>query len=593
MRPARIRDFEMRKLLLLFTTLFFCTTTTFAQDCDYSGVTGDLQWCLKNGTLTISGNGDMPNYSSILQWEWHNYRSLISTVVIGSGVTSIGAYAFADCGGLTNVDFKNGSAQLRVGNFDTYSGNTVFSGSPLDSVYLGRTMKNYGNSSVFYSPFYNKTTLERLTIGGPNISVTDYAFQKCTGLKIVSIGNEVLSIGNYVFDECYSLSKISLGSVESIGAFAFRDCSALTDILIPQSVNSIGSSAFFHSGLTSIIIPSSIETIAGYAFADCDDLTEVIFVNSSYILNLGDFGSYENNGRTVFSGSHINTLYLGRYMKNNSNFGDFFSPFYNHKSLKTLTIGENMNSITDYAFQGCDGLTQITSKNPAPPTFGTNTFSGVIPTTPVYVPCVLAYQSSVWGTIFSNFFQTGNCPNGPILYTLNVLSSNTDKGHVTSISMSSGAVLTSTWDFEGNISTSTSAQFSGKTILLANAKYESIFMGWEDEGKGNLEPMRIVDIASDKTYTAKFASSVKVEETKATTNISIYPNPAKGKVTVELPENTVGTLALFDLNGKIIRRQSVNGNINTIDIAFLSSGTYILRLVQDGVASAGVKIVKE
>jgi hypothetical protein len=105
--------------------------------------------------------------------------------------------------------------------------------------------------------------------------------------------------------------------------------------------------------------------------------------------------------------------------------------------------------------------------------------------------------------------------------------------------------------------------------------------------------MRIVDITSAKTYTALFAASVKVDEMKATTNISVYPNPAKDKVMIELPENTVGTLALFDMNGKIIRRQSVNGNINTIDIDFLSAGAYILRLVQDGVASAGVKIVKE
>jgi hypothetical protein len=76
-------------------------------------------------------------------------------------------------------------------------------------------------------------------------------------------------------------------------------------------------------------------------------------------------------------------------------------------------------------------------------------------------------------------------------------------------------------------------------------------------------------------------------------SLKIYPNPAKDMVTVELSENTVGTLALFDLNGKIVKRQSVNGNIATIDIGSLSAGTYVLRLVQDGVASVGVKIMKE
>ena len=251
-----------------------------------------------------------------------------------------------------------------------------------------------------------------------------------------------------------------------------------------------------------------------------------------------------------------------------------------------------MPSITDYTFQGCNGLIQITSNNPAPPTFGANTFSGVITTIPISVPCVLAYQSSAWGTTFSNFVQTGDCTSGPVIYTLNVLSSNTAYGHATSTSMLSGAVLTSTWNFEGSLSTATSAQVSGRVFLTASAKANSVFLGWDD---GNLEPLRIVDITAGKTYTAQFAScsNTGVEGIRAATGISVYPNPAKNYVTVELPENTGGTLALFDLSGKIVINQPVSSSVATIDIASLSAGAYILRLVQDGVASSGVKILKE
>jgi hypothetical protein len=80
---------------------------------------------------------------------------------------------------------------------------------------------------------------------------------------------------------------------------------------------------------------------------------------------------------------------------------------------------------------------------------------------------------------------------------------------------------------------------------------------------------------------------------QAASGISVYPNPVKDYLTVELPENTVGTLTLFDWNGKIVSNQPVTGSVATIHIASLSPGVYILRLVQDGVASSGVKIIKE
>jgi hypothetical protein len=76
-----------KHLLLLITAMLFCTASAFAQDCDYSGTTGELQWCLKNGTLTISGAGEMPDYNS---WgnpaPWYEYRESITDIVIESDV---------------------------------------------------------------------------------------------------------------------------------------------------------------------------------------------------------------------------------------------------------------------------------------------------------------------------------------------------------------------------------------------------------------------------------------------------------------------------------------------------------------------------
>ena len=527
-------------------------------------------------------------------------NSYLQTLTIGRNVTQIESYAFADCGSLSNVILEDGSTDLMFGSYNTDNAKTVFSGCPIRTLYLGREMNNgsrvMGFSDYVRSPFYNKTTLQTLTVGN-SIPIVGYAFQNCINLGTVNIGNNVTSIGAYVFDGCSKLSNLTIGnSVTSIGDAAFRNCSALKNVSIPKNVSSltIGSYTFADNGLTSITIPNIITHIGGFAFANCSNLTTVILEDGSANLVFGS----NYNAEIVFGGCPINTLYLGRNIytyeygsaRPFSASTSYRSPFYNKTTLQTLTVGKDITSITDYTFHGCNGLTKITSNNPAPPTFGTNTFNGVITTIPVHVPCVLAYQSSAWGTAFSNFVQTGTCPSSPTAYTLNVLSSNIAYGHATSTSMSSGAVLTSTWNFEGNLSTTTSAQFSGKAILTASAKANSLFLGWDD---GNLEPMRIVDLTTNKTYTARFASSTGVDRIQSATDISVYPNPAKDYIVVEFPENTIGTLALFDLNGKIFINQSVNCSSTTINTSSLSAGTYILRLVQDGVASDGLKIMKE
>ena len=450
-------------------------------------------------------------------------NSYLQTLTIGRNVSSIGSYDFADCSGLTNVTLEDGATNLIFGHLGA---ETVFSGCPINTLYLGRNIYTGISNSTgatsfsasYKSPFYNKTTLTVLTVDN-NISVVAYAFQNCINLKTVSIGNDVISIGGYAFDGCSSLSSVIIGnSVTSIGDAAFRNCTVLAGISIPNKVTSftIGSSTFSGSGLTSITVPNIITTIGSSAFADCSNLTNVILQDGSTNLIFGHLGA-----ETVFSGCPINTLYLGRNIYtgiSNSTGATSFSasyksPFYNKTTLKTLEVGKDMTTITDYTFQGCNGLTQITSNNPAPPTFGTNTFSGVITTIPVKVPCVIAYQSSAWGTTFSNFEQTGTCPSDPTTYTLNVLSSDIAKGHAMSTSLSSRAVLTSTWSSsDSNFpSVTTSAQFSGKALLTASAKANSVFAGWDD---GNLEPIRIVDIAANKTYTAQFTScsSSGVEE---------------------------------------------------------------------------------
>jgi hypothetical protein len=174
-------------LALLFTA---GANTSHAQT---SGTTGSLTWSFNGGTLTISGEGAMPNYGRVSAQPWFDYASEITAVEIGNGVTSIGKNAF--------------------------------------------TLTTLGQATI-------PSSVE--TIGIDAFSYTD--------LKQITIPNSVKSIGNNAFGYCEKLASVTIGSsVEVIGSNAFAETS-LTQIAIPNSVKTIGDDAFSNLALTQVIL---------------------------------------------------------------------------------------------------------------------------------------------------------------------------------------------------------------------------------------------------------------------------------------------------------------------------------------------------
>lgn len=104
----------MKKIQRLLSMLLVCClvvgflpTTAVAADTETnSGTCGEnLTWTLdSNGTLTISGTGDMEDYHP---WPAPWKSSGIVSVIIKPGVTSIGERAFDTCVYLTNVSIPD------------------------------------------------------------------------------------------------------------------------------------------------------------------------------------------------------------------------------------------------------------------------------------------------------------------------------------------------------------------------------------------------------------------------------------------------------------------------------------------------------
>lgn len=180
-----------------------------------------------DGVLTISGTGNMENYSYykdniFYAQPWHDYREAIKSVIIEDGVTSIGDYAFYYCENLKTIDISDSV---------TYIGGYAFCGCKLENINIPQ----------------NVTTIEFCAFYGCN-------------LKSIEIPSGIIDIKTSTFEYCQSLENVKLH----------------------QGVVNIEFSAFYGcSSLTSVEIPSSVIKIDEWAFVACDNLEKVTIFNPS------------------------------------------------------------------------------------------------------------------------------------------------------------------------------------------------------------------------------------------------------------------------------------------------------------------------
>lgn len=95
----------------------------------------NLTWVLTDdGTLTISGEGEMDDYSEN-DAPWYKYHSHIVGVVIEHGVTSIGDYAFSRCENLSTVDISDSVTNIGESAF--------YDCDALETVHYSRAQKEW------------------------------------------------------------------------------------------------------------------------------------------------------------------------------------------------------------------------------------------------------------------------------------------------------------------------------------------------------------------------------------------------------------------------------------------------------------------
>lgn len=310
------------------------------------GTTGDCTWRLdENGTLTISGNGAMEDYSETSK----PWGTGIKQLFISNGVTSIGKYAFYSCTNLTRVSLPDSVERINTRAFSRCS-NLEEIDIPNSVIRMDREVfdstkwyKNQPEGMIYIGKIayeYKGTPPETVTIKQGTLGIAGEAFKSCSALKGVTLPEGLISIGDYAFDSCKKLESLTLpDSLREMGFGVFSMCYSITSMTIPSGVKNIDDSAFTHAGLRTISLPATLQRIGNQAFESCTHLTEIRIP-----LSVNEIGR-----RAFYQCSNITEIRIPYGVKEIK-----FSAFRYCSKLSTISIPDSVNHIEHVAFGGTE-----------------------------------------------------------------------------------------------------------------------------------------------------------------------------------------------------------------------------------------------
>lgn len=405
-----------RTVTLLALLAALCCLLTFSAAAEStivdSGTCGEnLTWTLDPaGTLTISGTGEMEEFD-YFGAPWSRNRDSIKTVVIESGVTTIGRDAFCVCERLTSITVPESVTSIGADAFSNCNNLTDVYITDMDA-WCRIDFANYGATPMYYS--FSLGHARNIYLNGEKIvsvalpegftEVKAYTFRGFKDLIQVTLPASVTAIGKAAFEDCNSLTRVTFegkSQLTTIGDNAFYCCYSLTSITIPESVTNINECAFYcckgladvyitnldawcrinftdftatpmfyakniylnGEKIVSVTVPGGITEVKAYTFCGFKNLIQVTIPES--ITTIGDSAFYNCNSLTnVIFAANSQLTAIGQ---------DAFERCW---KLTDITIPESVISIGKSAFDDCRKLTSVTfAENSQLTTIGEDAFS--------------------------------------------------------------------------------------------------------------------------------------------------------------------------------------------------------------------------
>lgn len=334
----------------------------------------------EDGTLTINGFGNMPEFTSEESIPWYSRKEEIKQIVI-KGVTSVSKCAFAGCENLEEVVFPE---KFEAVGDDAFSGCIKLSKMNLNQA---KTLKTIGKNA-----FFNCISLSKVALPESIVSVGSNAFSADMDLDpqmrnqtdvyydgtiknwlAISFANEganpmYLTGGNLYVNGSHLLTELDVQScgITVIKSYAFAGCTSLSKVNF-AGVTEIGSYAFVKSAVGGeIVIPETVKKIGTYACKDCFFIEKVIWESSNGV----PMGAFQNNTKLkelIISGSAtdiFNWAFKGCTALTKVTLPDTMTrlaqqSFQNCVALQDINIPGGVTSLGNFTFAGCTSLEKI------------------------------------------------------------------------------------------------------------------------------------------------------------------------------------------------------------------------------------------
>ena len=265
----------------------------------------------------------------------------LTSLSVGSGVVSIGQFAFRPCPQLRFVRFSEGA---------------------LESIGLAAFWADGGLGLLT-----NITLPSKLETIGP------MAFAGHQQLSTVHLGEHVINIGFEAFFAAYPRNHLTVtipSSVRMIGEQAFPDGADLvygnsgvkfkplcpeggsseSDVVVPNGVTVIPDAAFYKcTTMTAVTLPDSLLAIGTKSFNGCTQLTTVHF--GKHLESIGKSGDTSNSG--AFANSAVANLTFPDSLRT---IGDCA---FSRTLVETVSLGQGVTSIGRFAFELSSQLSAI------------------------------------------------------------------------------------------------------------------------------------------------------------------------------------------------------------------------------------------
>ena len=240
-------NYNGRRAAALLCAIFLCLVLLPQPAYALQGTEGDTHWALDGGTLTITGKGCIPNYSDAAPAPWGSHTDEITRIVIGDGITRIGALAFYGCTRAKSVAFPS-------------------------------TLQEIGSGA-----FKDCRQLERIALPAVIFRIGESAFEGCQSLTAAYLPEGLRAIGSYAFSGCTALTAVSIpASVTDFGIGVFSGCNGLIAAAVHATVCHLPPETFSGCWQLSVVaLPQTLESIETGAFRSCSGITDVYYTGDA------------------------------------------------------------------------------------------------------------------------------------------------------------------------------------------------------------------------------------------------------------------------------------------------------------------------